>query len=75
MCSVCIANGERHHNHAVISTKDAAGEAQAAVEGYVKQAQGFAKEAEGHSKALSAMQGSSTHPTATTVDFSLLFAE
>ncbi len=59
MCSVCIANGERHHKHAVISTKDAAGDAKAAVEGYMKAAQSFAKEAEGHNKALnSKLQGS-----------------
>ncbi len=31
---VCVANGEKHHNHAVISTKAAAAGAKAAVEGY-----------------------------------------
>ncbi len=59
MCGVCVAKGEKHHNHSVISTKAAAGDAKAAVEGYVKAAQSFAKEAEGHSKALSSkLQGS-----------------
>ncbi len=58
MCGVCIANGEKHHNHSVISTKAAAGDAKAAVEGYVKAAQSFAKEAEGHNQALSSrLQG------------------
>jgi hypothetical protein len=42
----------------VISTKAAAGDAKAAVEGYVKAAQSFAKEAEGHSKVFSSkLQG------------------
>jgi hypothetical protein len=59
---VCIANGEQHSNHAVISAKAAAGDAKAAVESYVKAAQSFAKEAEGHGKTLSSkLQGSSLH--------------
>ncbi len=59
VCGACIANGEKHHTHALISAKAAAGDAKAAVEGYVKAAQSFAREAEGHSNALSSkLQGS-----------------
>ncbi len=62
MCGVCIANGEKHHTHAVISTKAAAGDAKAAIEGYVKAAHSFVKEAEGHSQAFSSkLQGPSLH--------------
>ncbi len=46
MCGVCIAGGEKHHSHSMIATKDAAGDAKTAVEGYVKASESFAKEAE-----------------------------